>query len=211
MAKLKKGILGPVSGTVGPVTFGTWLGISYVKKKKVKGKRSAPRSEGQVANQEKMKFLNIQLMPFHPYVDIGFKNLAIQKTALSAAYSFNFHNAIRGVHPNLSLDYSKMVISLGDLPGLVNPQITLIEPDKLKIDWEDNPHPLAEYDDLLMLVLYSPDLHKSDGFIGGIKRNAKTTVYTFHPSLIGKSLEVYIGLVSSNGKKIGNSVYMGRV
>lgn len=211
MAKLKHGIFGPLSGKLGPLVGATWMGIPYVREKAKKKENPDPPSPAQIANQEKLKFVNILLMPFHPYVTVGFQNLAIQKTAISAAFSVNFHRAITGVYPNLGVDYSKMMISKGDLPGLVNPQITLVEDNKLKIEWEDNHHFSVAYDDQLIVVIYSPDLHLADGFIGGVKRADMTVTFTFNELLIGQLLEAYIGLISLNRKKIADSVYMGRI
>ena len=144
-------------------------------------------------------------------MEIGFANLAIRKTALSAAYSHNFHSAINGQYPNLSVDYSKMMISKGRLPGLISPQIELLEPGKLKISWENGNNKQTSYNDQLMLMLYCPTLHLASGFIGGIERAAKTALFTFDPRLQGQALEVYLSITSSNRKKIADSIYLGRI
>lgn len=211
MAKLKKGIFGPVSGKIGPLVGATWMDIPYIRGEAETKDNPVPRSTAQIANEQKMKFTNILLMPFHPYFEVGFRLLAIQKTALSAAYSHSFHHAVTGEYPNLGVDYSKMMISKGKHPGLKNPVIELTGPDVLKIDWEDHPDPRASFNDLLLLVVYSPAIHPSDGFIGGVRRTAKTTLFTFDPQLIGQELEIYLGLISANGKKVADSVYMGRI
>lgn len=211
MARLKKGIFGPLSGKIGPIVGATWMGIPYIREEAEKKENPAPRSPAQIANEQKMKFVNILLMPFHPYIEVGFQLLAIRKTALSAAYSQNFHHAVIGIYPDLGVDYSKFMISKGALPGLINPVVELTMPDTLRIGWEDNINPLASYDDLLLLVVYCPELHLSDGFIGGVKRAARSTVFTFDTQLIGKELEIYLGVVSSNGKKVANSIHLGRI
>lgn|GEM_PF-2344017 len=54
MAKLKKGILGPISGKLGPVTGGTWKGIPYLRISPDPA-RTKDRSRAQLANQEKFK------------------------------------------------------------------------------------------------------------------------------------------------------------
>lgn len=211
MAKLKKGIFGPLSGKIGPLIGATWMDIPYVRGEPEKKDNPAPRSTSQIENEQKMKFTNIVLMPFHPYIEVGFRLLAIRKTPLSAAYSHNFHHAVTGVYPDLGVDYSKMMISKGKHPGLFNPVMELTAADTLKIDWEDHPDPKASFNDLVMLVVYAPAIHLSDGFIGGVRRVAKTTVFSFDERMMGEELEVYIGVISSNGKKVADSVYMGRI
>lgn len=211
MAKLKHGIFGPISGKIGPVVGGSWKGIPYVRSANEQKENPKPRSVAQIANEQKMVFINGLLMPFHPYVEVGFKNLAIRKTSLSAAYSHTYHKAITGVYPDLGVDYSKMLISKGDLPGLKAPRIELIESAQLKITWEDDNNPQSAYDDQLMLMVYCPELHMSHGFIGGVARAAKMTLFTFDPKMKGKTLEVYLSITSLNRKKIAGSVYMGRI
>lgn len=211
MAKMKKGIFGPVSGKIGPVVVARWKGINYVREAAQKPSEPLPRSAAQIANEQKMKFTNELLQPFHPYVNIGFENMAIDKTALSVAYSFNFHKAVMGEYPNLSVDYSKMVISSGLLPQLNQPVLKLIATDVLELTWQQNTNSKASFDDQVMLVLYSPELKITDGFTGGAKRTAKQCLFKFDPALVGTPLEVYLSVTSMNRKKVADSLYMGRV
>lgn len=211
MAKLKKGIFGPLSGKLGGIVGATWMGIPYLRKAPKEKTDPAPRSAAQLANEEKMKFVNQLLIPFHPYVNVGFANLAIAKTALNAAYSRNFHQAVMGIYPNLSVDYSKMLISTGDLPGLNQPVMSLTAADTIQLSWQHNTDPRASFDDQLMLMLYCPELHLADGFIGGVKRIAEQLSYKFLPEMAGKTLEVYLGVTSLSRKKIADSIYLGRI
>ncbi|TKC62501.1 hypothetical protein FBD94_09820 [Pedobacter hiemivivus] len=211
MAKLKYGIFGPISGKIGPIVGATWMGVPYIRKAPEIKAIPDPRSTKQIANEQKMKFTNILLAPFHHYMSIGFQNLAIRKTAISAAYSVNFHQAITGVHPDLGVDYSKMVMSVGVLPGIMDPVITLIAPDTIELTWQKNTNPKASHDDQLMLVLYCPELKIADGFSGGKQRALMHCRFQFNPHLKGKILEVYLGVTSFNRKKIANSIYLGRI
>ena len=117
MAKMNKGIFGPISGKIGKIVAATWNGIGYIRQAPTPVKKTVKRSAGQIANQQKMKFVNDLLIPFHAFVMVGFQNEAEGKTALSAAYSVNFHQAITGVYPNLGVDYPKLCLSKGKLPG----------------------------------------------------------------------------------------------
>lgn len=87
MARLKHGVFGPVSGKLGSVVGGSWKGIPYLRSVPKKKKKPAPPSAAQIGNEQKMKFTNKALVPFQAYINIGFQHYAIEKTALSAAYS----------------------------------------------------------------------------------------------------------------------------
>ncbi|MEJ2903043.1 DUF6266 family protein [Pedobacter panaciterrae] len=71
MAKIKKGILDAVSGKIGPVIGGIWKGIPYLRQvPKKKNKKS--NTPAQIESRQKLRFMNELLVPFHPYVSIGF-------------------------------------------------------------------------------------------------------------------------------------------
>lgn len=211
MAKLKKGILGPVSGKLGNVVGATWKDISYLRERPKRKKKKQPRTQAQLDNQKKFKFIQQWLVPFYPYLNIGFANMAVDKTEINAAFSANYKQAFSGIWPDIEVDYSKVWISVGDLPGLHHPEIELTSQDTVKLSWQKSLHPNASFNDQLMLVLYCPELKVTDGFIGGIKRNAMECSFTFNQQLEGKVLEIYVSITTNERKQVANSIYMGRI
>jgi len=211
MAKISKGILGAFSGKVGPVVGSNWRSIAYIKASPKKANKKLKRSAAQIANQQKFRFVSEWLVPFHPYVSIGFLNLSNVKSEINLAFSENFHRAVVGVYPDISIDYSKVVVSKGELGGLTDPSVELNDPNLLYISWSDNPGQRVSYDDQLMLVVYCPELGIADGFVGGARRADKECRFKFNQKMIGKALEVYVSVTSFNRKKIANSMYLGRI
>lgn len=211
MARMKQGIFGPISGKIGPLVGATWNGIPYVRQAPSKKRKKRPRTALQLANEQKMKFTNNLLKPFHPYISVGFQHMTIGNTALSAAYSANYRCAVIGEYPNLQVDYSKVVISVGYLPKLKGAMVELVDPEVLKLTWQQDANRASLFSDQLMLVVYAPELHLADGFIGGTKRNAKQCLFRFDKRLKGKILEVYVSVTSLDRKKIARSTYLGKV
>ncbi|MES2418340.1 MAG: DUF6266 family protein [Bacteroidota bacterium] len=208
MAKIKKGILGPVSGKVGPVIGGMWKTIAYIKVLPNVASKSK-RTPGQIATQEKMRFVNRFLMPFHNYITVGLKNEAESQTEISAAFSLNYHESILGVHPNLSVDHSKFIFSKGTLPMVKDMVATLVD-GILQITWNSQNEPKTSNNDQLILVVYASELHKTAGFIGGVARRAKECTFKLNEKFIGKAIDVYASMTSLDRKKIANNVYLGR-
>lgn len=213
MARLPKGILGPVSGKIGPVVGATCHGVAYVRSapKKKKKKKKKAKSPAQLANEVKFKFVNRWMVPFHPYILIGFQNLPVEKPAISTAFALNYQQAVVGSFPDFAIDFSKVVLSIGDLPGLDQPAIVLTAPGVLELTWQKSNSLQASFDDQVMLVLYSASLHVVDGFAGGVKRASGSCSYSFAEEMIGKTLEVFISVTSMDRKKIADSVYLGRI
>lgn len=211
MAKILKGILGPFSGTVGPVVGSSWKDVVYMKAVSKKVGKRGNRSAAQVANQEKFRFVSEWLVPFHAYVSIGFLHLSKVKSEINLAFSEVFHHAVVGVYPDFSVDYSKVVLSRGVLGGLVGSEMVLVAPDRLRVSWSDNPGRLAAWDDQVMLVVYCPELGITDGFVGGAKRADRACEFRFNEKMVGRVLQVYISVTSFNRKRIADSFYLGEI
>nr|WP_068887812.1 DUF6266 family protein [Pedobacter panaciterrae] len=207
MAKLTSGIFGPISGKVGGLVGASWKNIPYIRSKPQK--TTKPPTVAQIANREKFRFLNELLVPFYPFLTVGFKNMARGKTEINVAFTQNFNGSIIGTYPDLSVDYAKLILSKGTLPPLISVEATMIGMDLIKATWEPNSQ--GTFDDQVMLVVFSPELKIADGFVGGVKRRDKECTFRFNPKLIGKSLEAYITIVTLNGARVGNTQYLGRV
>lgn len=209
MAKLKFGILGPISGKLGPVIGGTWKGIHYLRE--VGEKRHQPRSPAQLANEAKFKYVNDWLVPFHPFLTIGFQNLAIQKTAIAAALSANYKTAFIVSGADIDIIYDKLIISSGPLAPLGNPHAAFSSADTVELTWAQNYQPGVVYNDQVMLVLYSEELKYADGFVGAVNRAAQQYNFNINAKLLGQALHAYISVSSLDRKQIANSIYLGKI
>lgn len=213
MARLPKGIFGPFSGKIGPVVGVVLNGKAYMraapKKRKKKKKKRKPVL--QLANEAKFKYVNKWMIPFHPYIIVGFGNLNNGGLPISKAFSINYRQVVTGNYPDFGIDPAKVVLSIGSLPELNEPVMELVEPDTLELSWSKNKGAQASFDDQVILVVYSYDLALTDGFIGGVNRASKKCSFRFDEQLIGKAIDVYVSLTSLDRKRIANSVYLGRI
>jgi len=211
MARLSSGILGPIHGKLGSVVGAKWKQTAYLRTMPVDRKDSKRATVKQIACREKFKFVQEWLVPFYPYVTVGFRNYAKDKTEINSAFSKNYHLATMGVYPDLSIDYTKVILSRGHLPRLYAVQHQLVAPDMLSLTWQQNRNDDSSYDDQVMLVVYSRELKMVDGFIGGRSRTELKCDFRLNPKLVGRSLDVYVSVISLNGKKVADSEYLGRL
>ncbi len=210
MAKLTSGIFGPVSGKIGALIAGIWKGIPYIREHKPRVTK-LERTPVQLANEEKFKFVNNWLIPFHPYIGVGFLNMATQRTTVSAALSQAYNTVFTGTYPDLEVHEDQMMISMGKLPPVLNAQVVMTSADTIKVTWEKNTKRGTKYNDQIMVVLYDGEQQIADGFVGGVNRSAETFTYKFNDYLIGKTLHAYIGVTSMNRTRISNSEYLGTI
>lgn len=211
MARLSSGILGPIHGKLGSVVGAVWKKTAYVRSMPTETKEGKRATIAQRACREKFKFVQQWLTPFYPYVTVGFRNYAKDKTEINAAFSKNYRQATLGVYPDLSMDYTQVVLSRGSLPRLYAVQQQLTAPDLLSLTWQQNRNDDSSYDDQVMLIVYCRELKMVDGFIGGHSRTDLQCDFRLNPKLIGKSLDVYVSVISLNGKRVADSEYLGRL
>ncbi|MES2828084.1 MAG: DUF6266 family protein [Bacteroidota bacterium] len=211
MAKMNKGIFGPVLGKVYNLIFSSWKGKNYAKKPAnplPKGKKRS-QAPSQKASQNKMRFISPFQSPFRDYINIGFKHASQDKTELNASYSYNYNKAFIVDGTNISVDYSNYTISVGKLPMVKDLQATLSAPDTISLTWKKDTKKGTTYNDQLMMMIYNEEQHMTDGFTGGMNRATENGTFVFNEYLKGHLVHVYFSLTSFDRKQVAESIYWG--
>ena len=126
MAKLKHGLNGIVTGRIGKLVYYELNGEQIVR---TIGAHSGEYTEAQLANQMRTKVVSKFLKPIKAFVGLSFKSeeFSAKNYAYNKATSYNKMNATQGEYPNISMDYSKVRISDGDLPIAEGTEVTAVE------------------------------------------------------------------------------------
>src|SRR5262245_19005488 len=114
MARLNKGIYGPVSGTMGPLIASSWKGHPYLKTRP--RKRSKRRGVNEKRNQDKFSQAHYWLRPLLDFVRVGFHGYSPTVEGFNAAKSFCLKNAFSGEAGQQNIDPSLIQLSYGELP-----------------------------------------------------------------------------------------------
>lgn len=211
MGTIKQGILGGFSGKVGTVIGSSWKGISYMRGQAQHVKN--PRSAGQLNQRSKFSLALSFLQPVVPYIRIGYKSQAAKQTEFNAAMSYTIKNAITGSYPNYALDYTKIVVSKGGLTQVTGATATWDNNrNEVKIDWTDNSgvgNALAT--DKAMPFIYNKAKGETIYDTAGATRATHTQSLTVPNDWEGDKVEVYLGMVSDDGKEVADSIYLGEV
>jgi hypothetical protein len=210
MATIAQGILGGFSGKVGTVVGSKWKGIFtmriYVPK------IADPKTPAQLEQRAKFSLMNGFLKPLTSFLRIGFKSLAIKKTAYNAAMSYNLENAITGVYPAYTVDYTKAMVSSGQLPGALNPAATSTVAAEVEYTWDDNSWDAgADASDKAMLVVYNPERKLSVSFVGGNARDNGTQILTLPAIFSGDEVKCYISFGNAAGSVVSDSQFVSSV
>ncbi|SHE56405.1 GNAT family N-acetyltransferase [Pedobacter caeni] len=208
MGKLLNGLFGGFHGRVGNLVGYTLKGKYVIR---MIGKSTKPLTPARKANCQKMTVVNEILKPSLQAIRVGFR-LAVAGTdrnEYNEAVSYNKKNALQGVYPNISLDYSKVLMSMGTLPVAVKPSISQAE-EKITFNWEISASPVSEYHtDRTMLVIYFPDIKETFYQLSGAKRVEGKDVVVISSEHINERMEAYISFVKDDGKAVSNSVHVG--
>jgi len=208
MGKLINGLFGGFHGRVGNLVGYTLKGKHIIR---MIGKTEKPLTPARKANCEKMKVVNEILKPSIHAIRAGFRLAVVgtDKNEYNEAVSYNKKNALQGEYPNISLNYTKVLMSMGNLPVAVNPSISQ-NGTEVTFNWETSASPVSEYHtDRSMLVIYFPDIKETCCQLIGAKRVEGKDVIVIGPEHINKRMEAYITFIKDNGKQISDSVHAG--
>lgn len=220
MARLKNGILGPLIGKLANVVGYERLGQAVVRMEPRKTKKKKPRSDAQKAVNLRFKIVKSFISSLNGFVNVGFRQDVAGTTKIpeNGAVSYNFKHAVMGEYPDLSLDYSKVLVCKGKLPGPENAVVEL-EGDILKFKWDVNPgwsNKLKR--DQVMMLAYLPGNDRANYWLSGARRSAGADELEVPiqrqargAAVKDEFIETYIAFISDDRQSISDSVYVGRV
>src|SRR5450631_900865 len=208
MGTHKRGILGNFSGKVGTVIGSKWRGV-WVMRGLSDSKRGKPNPT-QLQQQAKFSMMMKFLQPLSSLVSQTYDNSPAEMSGMNKAFSDNIRNAITGVYPALTIDYSKVVLSKGALHNVDTANVASTVAGKLQFTWTDNSGGDALPTDNAFVAAYSADLNRWIFSQNVAPRNAGT--YSLDVTAFsGKAVQTYIGFLSADGQNVSNSLFTGQV
>src|SRR5664279_107599 len=206
MGTFKTGILGGFNGTVGTVVGSTWKGIS-VMRARPKGRKGS-FTPSQLQQQARFALMISFLQPLSTLMNLTYKKAAIRMSGFNKVFSENLKNAIAGLYPAFTIDYSKVVLSRGVVPNVNNPVAASTAAGKLVFTWTDNTKAtdLALSSDIVFVAAYNEALNQWIFLSSAAARNAATFTLDVTP-FSGKPVQSYMGIMSADRNKTGPSIY----
>ena len=217
MATIKSGILGGLSGRVGNVVGSSWKGIDYLRS--LASHVANPNTISQQTARKKMRMVAKFLSTCNPLIRVGFKGYAEKMTPFNAATTYNLEKAISGVFPDLVLDYSALVIALGNLAGGEGVSCESAVPGQVSFSWTDNSASgNCNPGDTALLLIYNPAKETAVFRMVGISRSDAGAVLNVPGSFSGSEVHCYLAfadLTRMTGSMlkdvVSNSEYAGTV
>lgn len=210
MATIEHGIMGAVTGRVGPVTSYIRCGRNVIRTAKSTGivKKTAAR----LAQREKINVCNAFTGAFTGtgFFNITFPPYGQHGTGYNRATAALMNLAITGAYPGQSLSWQKVLIARGPLPGGENVSIVKDSSNNITFTWADNSGTgTARETDRVILCAYCPERKQAIFSLDAgtrISSNAVLHVSAFE----NKEIVTWISFINNNGD-VADSVYGGMV
>jgi hypothetical protein len=210
MGEIRLGMIGPVSGKVGPVVGVIRNGKNHLRAKP--GKRSGQPSDKQMDQQVRFSVVAEFLRPIRNLLTLGYTNLTKGVSARQQAQAYTLETAVTGTYPDYEVDPSQVYIAAGVLDNVDNPQAGAIPGGTINFSWMDN----SSYDigaeatDRALLVAYNVEAGRCMFTSGTALRSAGAATLVA-PHFAGQTVHTWIAFISESGKQSSDSIYTGMI
>jgi hypothetical protein len=200
------GFIGRVGDTV------TYIRMGKLVKRKI-GKSYKPATESQRKYRTKVKIANEFISSVKGFILHGMRpqGLIQQKTPNDLMLAHLMSNGmITGDYPNQEINFPAVRFSEGIKEETKGLQVSLIE-SGLEFSWDTETLPAnCRHDDMLMVIVYYPQLKKADFEAHGAKRLAGKFQFSLDRNEMPALMETYAAFMSADGKRVSTSVYLGQ-
>ena len=211
MAIIPQGITGPFIGRVGPVVGYVSRGKSIMRGRPNLSKSRKP-SPLQRQQHAKFSLMNKFLGPIIPFLNETKKTVDIDLTGYNKAFSYNVKNAITGTYPDLMINYNTVLLTRGDLPNVRSSEVESFSPGQITCRWTDNSGTgLAGPHDKAFLAVYCPEISNNWMYKLDLSERSAGGCLFDAALFSGRSVRIYLGFLSSDGKEVSDSLYVGEL
>jgi len=175
------------------------------------GERTAPFTHSELVNQQGTGRVTQFLNSLLEVIRIGFQNVPEGKhwTAYNHASSVLKLTALKGSYPNKEIDFTKVMISTGNLARPENVNVKLIDRE-LSFTWDpDVEAEGADVNDRVITVAYFPETGQALHVISGAKRTEGSEVMRLPNFKENTIIHTYISFVNRDSTDSSDSVYSG--
>ncbi|MFI5154773.1 MAG: DUF6266 family protein [Chitinophagales bacterium] len=209
MGRIKKDIMGIVTGRVGNISGSEWKGKAVIKS------RPGPRKKGSSSPEQQKQQARFALMiaflqPITYLLNLNFDRRAKGMSGFNRAFAYNLVQGITGTFPNFAIDYPKVQLSRGNQSSIGAATCASPEAGKLVFSWTFIGEDSLQSNDLVYVAAYNQEMNHWAYDRGTVQRS-KGTIALNLTGLSGKPFHTYIGIISAKNGLTSNSFYSGIV
>lgn len=208
MGIIRKGILGGFQNKVGTVVGSSHKGKDIIK--------SLPRISGKPATllqrNQRTKFgmATAFLSRISEFVDDRYKKKG-SSSSMNQAVSYLLKNAMTGIGPNFTIDYTKLQFSSGKLYNPDTYSVDVTAPGKVDFNWSLDGLNSKYHDatDVINVLVYNPTKDRFVSLMAAAPRSAKKFVLQMPLDFVGDEVYCYFSFSSTKKSNLhSDSVYV---
>lgn len=212
MARVAKiGPLGDLRGKVGSGVSSKWRSLTVIKS--LPAKRTKKQRKKRLSQQLSLPLVSGFLGNFVHEIQIGFNNKQAKLPAFQAAVKYNYERVLLGTSPDFSIDYKKVIFSLGDREIAWAGKV-VAEGNGARISWEIPQTSKIKLigEDIANLVIFDATKDLRPGYEWQLSTRADLSFYiSILRASWGNNLHFWLFFTSPDGKTRSNSQYMGSI
>jgi hypothetical protein len=177
------------------------------------GENNKKRSKSQLAVMQKTRVTSKFLNPVMPFIMIGFEIEAKLTKAhpQNPAFAYNWKNATKGNYPKIKIDFEKVLLTKGGLPMSPGAGIKRVDAG-VEFSWDgETDSEGSHWSDQVMMLAYFPELNIANFVTAGAARSIGKDLLPLFIENKKSLMELYISFISSDRRRISNSVYVGKL
>lgn len=211
MGIIRQGILGGFRKKVGSVVGAYHRGQDTI--------RSLPRKSNKAATQvqkdQRFKFALVTdtVGRIGSLIDKGYAAAGAKiTTPMNEAVRYHLTNAVVGMSPGFTFDYTKLVFSKGKLVMAQSVLADSIAGNKVKFSWDhvEQDDKLVDATDMVNVLIYNPAKDRFVSMIAAVARSAKSYTMSIPADFSLDEVHCYISFSSVKKRNlVSNSLYIG--
>lgn len=198
------------SGSSGNYTYSQLAdGRTMVKRKN--SKSDIPLTENQLSVLMDTEVFAQFMKPLTGFVLVGYdlESQKRRKNHYNTMVKCTRKQAMQGVYPDRSVDFSKVLMTKGSLPA-AETSATITETG-IEFTWDTALIPnTTHHSDQVIMLAYFPELKEARYVTAGAPRFKGTDLLYLAGIKKGYTAEVYISFITDDRRSISDSVYLGQ-
>lgn len=211
MGILKSGVLGPFRNKVGPAIGRRHMSQNLLLP--LPHPSNKPATAKQLEAQEKLGLLSSFLNRIDKLVNPGFKAYTKHNSPVNAAFKYNYDHAFVKQGETFLLNYPKLVYSRGHILAPEGAALSSAG-SKITFSWQpQNQSAYCQFSDKASFLVFNAV--KEKGFVIILQHTVNRYAGSFElevpEDFAGHPVHCYMSFSSADGKKQGDSLYVGEV
>ncbi|RZK76263.1 MAG: hypothetical protein EOO85_11800 [Pedobacter sp.] len=213
MGIIRQGILGGFRNKAGAVIGSYWRTLDVI--------RGLPRISGkaptlaQIDQRAKFKLVTSYFSWLGDLIAVGYKSLSKIDTPMNVAVSYHLKEAIIGVSPNFSLDYTQVMFSQGRLKLPFSKGATSSSVAEIDFTWSTEVIANNLYKretDMLSILVFNPTLFEFVTLHNVVPRSTGSYTMSVPAEFSGDAVHCYLAFNSVDRKDFSSeSKYVGLI